>query len=285
MFLSRIRPPIAALFAVLLVCLVPSVAAAQTDADFLLSADGAGKAKLGLSPEALAEQLGADYEFSSEVRITVDFTGRVISRDGEVQFRAAMADDSDLLTLFIVSNADYTTAEGVGPSMRISDAEAIYGEATLSWNPDDEGREFVRFANGPTGRIMFRTPGIGGSNVGIYPDGQFETTEYDADGTIAAVWISCIPGTDCPADRAAATPTPTPAPTATAAPAPEPTPTPAAAAGSGSGSGSGQDLPQTGSTELALLAVTAVLFSVGGACVLLARPSDESGDFVVIENM
>ena len=108
----------------------------------------------------------------------MDFDGRIITRNGVVQFRAAMTDNTDDLTLFIVSNPEYVTARGVGPTVTIAQAEAIYGDATLAWSPDNQGREFVSFANGPEGRIAFRTPGIGGTNVGVYANGEFETSDY-----------------------------------------------------------------------------------------------------------
>jgi len=263
------------------------LAAAQSD-DRTIRADGVGDAVLGLTAEELADSLGDNYAIGTEIRITVDFDGRVITSGGEVQFRAAMTDNTDQLNLFIVSNPEYATVEGVGPTTTIADAEAVYGEATLSWNPDDEGREFVSFENGPEGRILFRTPGIGGNNVGVYADGEFETTDYEDDAVIAAVWVSCVSGTDCPADLADAQPTATPEPEAeptatpdpepepTATPAPEPTatpepePTPAPEADDAD-AGAGGQLPQTGSTELVLLALVSLLLLVGGALVVVER--------------
>jgi LPXTG-motif cell wall-anchored protein len=283
MLLSRPQLKIAVVTAVFLAFLLPSAAFAQSAAESTITADGVGKAMLGLSPQELADALGADYDVGDEVRITVDFDGRVITRDGVVQFRAAMTDNTDDLTLFIVSNPEYATAGGVGPTTTIAQAEAIYGDATLAWNPDNEGREFVSFADGPEGRIAFRTPGIGGTNVGIYADGEFETSDYEDGAAIAAVWVSCVSGTDCPADRPAETtpeptaePTATPAPTATPEPTPEPTPeatpapTPAPSTGDGSGASEGE-LPNTGTTELVLMSLVATLFVMGGALVLMER--------------
>lgn len=287
--------------ALVLVCLAAAVLPvqqvdAQPSDDLLITADGVGAAMLGLTPDELAEALGPEFDVGDEVRITVDFDGRVVTRDGQVQFRAAMTGAGEELTLFIVSNPDYATAEGVGARTSIADAEAIYGPATLSWNPDNEGREFVSFENGPEGRIAFRTPGIGGNNVGIYDDDEFETTAYEDDAEIASVWVSCIVGTDCPADRATEpTPTaepteepteeptaepteepteePTAEPTAepteepTAEPTEEPTPEPTPAGG---GEGDGE-LPTTGATELVLFSLVSLMFVVGGAFVLVER--------------
>lgn len=307
MFLSRTLSKIALLIAAIAICFAPSSALAQPADDQTISASGVGDALLGMTADELADALGPQFDISDEVRITVDFDGRVISRGGDVQFRAAKTEGDERLTLFIVSNPDYATAEGVGPTTTIADAEAIYGEATLNWNPDNEGREFVSFDNGPDGRVFFRTPGIGGTNVGEYADGEFETTEYDPDGEIAAVWVSCVSG-DCAASGATeeptaeptteptATPTPTaeaeeeeeeeeptPTPTATATPTPTPTaaeptatPTPSSSGGTDSGGTSGGStdsgqLPRTGATELVLLSAGALLFSLGGAFALVER--------------
>ena len=280
MSFSRTQLKYAVILAAFLALLLPSAAFAQPAANRTITADGVGDAALGLTPDELAAALGPTFEVSDEVRITVDFDGRIVTSDGAVQFRAAMTDNTDKLTLFLVSNPDYATAEGVGATTTIAEAEAIYGDATLSWNPDNEGREFVSFANGPEGRITFRTPGIGGTNVGIYEDGQFDTAEYEDDAAIAAVWVSCISGTDCPADRATEpTPEPTPSPEPTAEPTPEPTPSPEPTpeptpapepTPTGGGDDPGQ-LPMTGTNELVLMSLVSVFFAIGGALVMVER--------------
>jgi len=243
---TRAKQVVTAALAIVLLLMVLPTASAQDDT--LISGTGAGPAIVGSTLAQLEDQLGDDYTISDEVRITVDFSGHVVTRGNSVQFRAVKANEpGNQLSLFIVNNNSFETAEGVGPGTLIADAEAIYGEATLSWNPDQESREFVSFANGPEGRVAFRTPGIAGTNVGVYADGEFETNDFDDAATIAAVWISCVPGTDCPdpvSDAAgsaeptptaepeatptpeAEEPTPTPEPEATATPTPEPTATP-----------------------------------------------------------
>ena len=173
---SRITRKGALVVAAIFVLLAPQVASAQSANDLLITGQGVGNAVLGQTADDLADALGDSYVVSDEVRITVDLNGRVISLGGDVQFRAAMTDSTDLLSLFIVSNPAYATAEGVGPMTTILDAEAIYGDATLRRDADD--REFVSFANGPDDRIAFRTPGIGGNTVGEYEGDSTETVSY-----------------------------------------------------------------------------------------------------------
>jgi len=164
MAFSRRRIASAVVLAALLVLLVPQVAFAafQPDPERLITEEGVGNAVLAQTAAEMADELGSGYLVGDEIRITVDYRGNVVRQGSVVQFRAVQAGPGDELTLFIVSNPEYTTAEGVGPKTTIAEAESIYGEATLSWNPEDGGREFVTFANGPGEQIMFRTPGIGG---------------------------------------------------------------------------------------------------------------------------
>ena len=293
---------VSVLFAAVVIPAAQAPAAQAQGDEMVITPTMVASAEIGSTIDQLTEQLGSDYTVGDEVRITVDFSGHVVSRDGEVQFRAVKANEpGDELSLFIINNDDFATAEGVGPGTTIADAEAIYGEATLNWNADNEGREFVSFENQPEGRIQFRTPGIAGTNVGEYADGEFETNDYDPDGVIAAVWISCVPGTDCPTDSGnaaagtgdtddtddtddgdAVEPTPTPEPTATPEPEPTPTPTPEADAGddadddedAGGASGSDADddqneLPATGFEEILLISLASTLLLAGGMMVLL----------------
>ena len=132
-----------------LVFLLPSAAFVQPAANHTITVGGVGDAMLGLMPDELATALGPAFDIGDEVRITVDFDGRIVTSAGAVQFCAAMTENTDKLTLFLVSNPGYTTAQGVGATTTI--AEAVYADETLSCIPDNQGREFVSFANGPEG--------------------------------------------------------------------------------------------------------------------------------------
>jgi len=78
--LSRPQLKIAAALAALFVLLLSSSAHAQPVDGHTITAEGIGNAVLGLSPAELIEALGPDYQVGDEVRITIDFDGRVVSR-------------------------------------------------------------------------------------------------------------------------------------------------------------------------------------------------------------
>ena len=183
-----------------------SAAAAQVDDDRLITADGAGDAVVGSTPAEMQAQLGPDFQLVDIGPFLVDIEGVEVQKDGTPQFFAGyVAGEGPDLDLLVITNSEYQTAEGVGPGTPIVDAEGIYGDATLSFNVNSESREFVRFENGPEGRILFRVDNSDGM-VGIYddPDAEFaETTEYGEYGVIESIWVSCT--TDCPATELAYT--------------------------------------------------------------------------------
>lgn len=189
----------------LIAALVAMSAAVATPADALsdghqtISTGGVGDAKIGSTKAQLESQLGAGWELVEDNAVLVDLYGYDVMLDGEHQFYALGGLGETRLTVFVVDTDGYATAEGVGPGMLLADAEAIYGDATLSYNVDNESREFVNFENGPEGRIFFRAQVGDDIQAGVYPDADtFETTEYEEGATIWAVWVACADGIDCP---------------------------------------------------------------------------------------
>jgi len=131
----------------------------------------------------------------------VDFAAIPVRRDNEVLLyivyeENAPLKDTDTVTMLSTNHPDYRTAEGVGPGVLIKDAAAIYGEPEFVYNVDNESREYVTFASGPTGRIWFR-PRRQSSDLdyaGIYSDTTdgsiFRTAQYHDDAVIEWVDIN-----------------------------------------------------------------------------------------------
>ena len=174
--------------------------------DATISSEGVGSAVVGSTLPQLQAQLGPDYSFGPATDVLVDVQGYEVSTNGEVVFIAAAVtgttalDADEPLTLFLVRKTGLVTAEGIGVGSTITEGVTAYGDVTLSFNLENEGREFARFENQPAG-INFRTGS--GATAGVYPDSDEafrETTEFIADAEIAAVWVRCgnVPN-PCPA--------------------------------------------------------------------------------------
>ncbi|HEY9702023.1 MAG TPA: hypothetical protein V6C58_06235 [Allocoleopsis sp.] len=170
----------------------------ETDNGFLISKKGIGLAKLGMRFSELKKKLGNKFQWRVEKNLLVDFDGIAITKDGEVQYYILYAagttfKDKDRIKTLLTYHPLYKTNEGVGVGTLIADAAEIYGQAKLSYNLDNEGREYVKFAKQPTS-MSFRTGSYGdGSLSGIYAEksGQFnETKKYKEDGKIESVEVN-----------------------------------------------------------------------------------------------
>ena len=100
----------------------------------------------------------------------------------------------------MTDNPNYQTKEGVKVGTTIQDAEAIYGNATLSYNTASESREYVTFGERiERNNIQFRTNWLQDSFAGIYPATNEEyrqTEEFNDSAVITAIEVSCAP-IDC----------------------------------------------------------------------------------------
>lgn len=167
---------------------------------YQISGNGIGVAQLGMTIGELKQALGETAQFEVKSPFIVDFDAIAVRQDGEIQFyilylASESAGDDDPIQGLWTDNSRYTTAEGVGPGSLISAAEEAYGDATLSFNYDNEGREYVRFANEPASNISFGTGNANVSTAGVYPNaggGFNETQEYNADAAIESVLVVCL---------------------------------------------------------------------------------------------
>jgi hypothetical protein len=175
-------------------------------ANFTLSSQGIGLAKLGMTYQQLKRAIGPSLKLTIHKNFMVDWDAIDISKDSKVQYRilypaGTTFQERDRVTILQTDNPNYKTEQGIGSGITIKKAESIYGKATLSYNLDNEGREYVRFAKQPP-RMFFR---VGNANMkntlgGIYAQtrgGFGETNKYRDDAKIQSVEITCPPN-NCP---------------------------------------------------------------------------------------
>lgn len=166
----------------------------------LISGNGIGPAQLGTTLGELKQRLGTEVEFTVTAPFMVDFDAIAVSRSGELQFYILYLagepfTDSDTIQGLWTENPSFQTAEGVGPGTAIQTAEDAYGEATLSYNTENESREYVRFDRQPAPNISFGTGNGNDTAAGIYPSpggGYNETQQYREDATIESVLLVCL---------------------------------------------------------------------------------------------
>lgn len=166
---------------------------------------GIGSARVGMTLGELKEKLGTTAEFTVQSPYMVDFDAIAVSEAGTVQYyilypAATPLADSDPIRFLLTDNPKYKTDTGVGPETPIKQAEEVYGDATLSYNLGNEGREYVKFADQPAKNITFNAGSAGDNSLaGVYPTSKNEfqeTSEYRENATIRSVLVDCR-GQDC----------------------------------------------------------------------------------------
>lgn len=190
---------------------------AQLVADeFLISAEGIGKAKLGMTLGELKQISDSDTEFKLVSPFLVDASAIAVSKDGLVQYYilypagttshsdGSTPTDKDRITLLMTDNYQYQTKEGVKVGMPIEEAEEIYGNAVLAYNVEGESREYITFGNDNPPNINFRASFFKSISDGLdfsgiypeYPGVTYTTDKYKDDAAIAAIEVVC--SSDCP---------------------------------------------------------------------------------------
>ncbi|MEM9539621.1 MAG: hypothetical protein AAGA60_08925 [Cyanobacteria bacterium P01_E01_bin.42] len=172
------------------------------DTDTLISSEGIGKVKFGMTWGEVKAVLGPEVEYVLESPYIVDFDAIAVRQNGEVLFdilhpAGQPPQDDDLITSLQTNNSAFQTREGIRPGMTIQDAEKIYGEATL-FVSEIELRESVRFAEQGEKYFHFGTLGGGRTNTdsyaGIYQNPNSvprETQEYREDTAIQFISVTC----------------------------------------------------------------------------------------------
>jgi hypothetical protein len=166
-----------------------------TDSAHQITSTGIGVAKLGMSLKELKKRMGSGFEFPVQTNFMVDSDAIAITKAGKVQFYipyevGSKFTDTSRIEYLITENPEYRTKQGVGPGTRIRLAAKVYGRALLSYNDQNESREYIDFKQQPPG-LTFR-PAAVGSFVGEYPknsQGIHKTQKYDARATIGRVEV------------------------------------------------------------------------------------------------
>jgi hypothetical protein len=167
---------------------------------FTISPEGIGPAKVGMTLGQLKQLLGDKAEFKTKSPFIVDFDAIAVSQAGEEQYyilypaQLPLA-NTDVIEALATNNPKYRTAQGVGPGVTIAQAEAVYGDATLSYNTLNESREYVKFTKLPTKAIAFRSKAPQGEQLaGIYPSSSTElkeTKKFQKTASISLVEVYC----------------------------------------------------------------------------------------------
>lgn len=166
----------------------------------LISADGIGVARVGMTLGELKQLLAGKAEFTVKSPFIVDFDAIAVSTGGKDQFYILYPTllrlaETDVIEALVTDNPNYRTAEGVGPGTLIKDAQTAYGDASLSYNSQNESREYVKFAKLNTKAIAFRVkPPQGKSVAGVYSASKGElkqTKDFQKNATINLVEVYC----------------------------------------------------------------------------------------------
>ncbi|HEY9643209.1 MAG TPA: hypothetical protein V6C57_22155 [Coleofasciculaceae cyanobacterium] len=184
----------------------PSPSASVTNTP-LISAQGIGAARLGMTLAELKQALGSDVEFTVKSPFLVDFDAIAVRKNGEVQYyilylAGQSFSDRDVIQGLVTDNSKFKTAEGVGPGTSLVEAERAYGKATLSYNTQNESREYARFERQPAANISFATGNGNTKPAGIYPSPTSdynETHEFQANAAIQSVLVVCLTDACAPA--------------------------------------------------------------------------------------
>jgi hypothetical protein len=180
-----------------------------------ISDKGVGAAQLGMTLGDLKQAMGETATFTEKSPFMVDFDAIEVGQDGEVQFYLLYLakqplQDSDLIQGILTRNPKFQTPEGVGAGISIAQAEQVYGKATLSYNTQNESREYARFERQPAPNISFATGNGNQQPAGVYPAATTEyneTGQFRPDAKIQSVLVVCLTDAcSAPADSASGQP-------------------------------------------------------------------------------
>lgn len=165
--------------------------------DRQITPSGIGEARTGMTIGELRAALPPGTVLGPAAPFMVDVQGLPVVRGADTLYYVLVVtgeplDESAPIPTVATRNPSFRTLEGVGPGTPVATTAEIYGPATLSYNTNDESREYATFAHGPAG-IRFRVAaGSEGTGLaGRYATrGEYNTTgDYDPTARIALVTV------------------------------------------------------------------------------------------------
>lgn len=190
-----------------------TIATGKVAPELLISADGIGNAKLGMTLGELKKISNPDTEFDILPSFMGDLDAIAVSENGVVQYYIVYIakDDTEsatdtttisdnlVITNVMTDNHNYQTEQGVKVGTSIKEAEEIYGDAVLAYNTEGESREYITFGSKNPENISFRasyfkliSEGLGFSGIyPEYPGVSYTTNKYRQDAAIAGIEVSC----------------------------------------------------------------------------------------------
>lgn len=166
----------------------------------VISETGIGSVQLGMTIAQLRQILGTSAEFVVQAPFMVDFDAIAVRQNGQVQYyilylAGQQPNENQPIQGLLTMNSRYKTAAGVGVGVSIAQAESAYGKATLSYNTENESREYARFERQPADNISFGTGNGAQQTAGVYPPGNGtfrETQEFRSDAVIQSILVVCL---------------------------------------------------------------------------------------------
>ena len=159
----------------------------------IIASNSVGKVKLGMSVAKAREALKPltlkrESDGEGIALIAVEKGNQIVMMiyAGEEDPDAPI-DNKAVIEQIEVLGADYKTAKGVHPNMKVKNAENIYGKVKEIALSEIEAREYADFTKQPKG-LKFRLTSTDGT-AGTYPKGSRKTDKYTPNAKIASVLV------------------------------------------------------------------------------------------------
>ena len=173
---------------------------ASIERDALIRADGIAHVRSGMTIGALRDSLPADTRLGTLAPFMVDIDAMSVVRDADTLYYVLIVagepsrDDAAVNTVATM-NESFRTAEGIGPGSTLAEAAAAYGAPTLSYNTNDESREYASFPRLPESiRVRVAPASDTSPFAGMYDtQGEHnETSRYDPAARVMMVLVAVL---------------------------------------------------------------------------------------------